>query len=191
MQPDVIGNGAGDPAPGRRRAADDGVDIVCHNMYSGTVVSDLKTELKQRKPFRSLEHEAHLSIQRTAAELEHEFESIVKPYGVTATQYNVLRILRGAEPAGLCRNEIGTRMLRRVPDVTRLLDRLEEARLIVRERGGEDRRFVTTRITAAGLRLLATLDPVVDRLSADRMGHLGEADLRVLVDMLGRVRNGG
>jgi DNA-binding MarR family transcriptional regulator len=149
----------------------------------------MKSELKQRKPFRSLEHEAHLSIQRTAAELEHEFETVMKPYGVTATQYNVLRILRGAEPTGLCRNEIGSRMLRRVPDVTRLLDRLEENQLIVRERGGDDRRYVTTRITPAGLDLLGRLDPVVDRLHIVRLSHLGDDVLRTLIDTLGRVRD--
>jgi MarR family transcriptional regulator, organic hydroperoxide resistance regulator len=153
-------------------------------------VSDLKSELKQRKPFRSLEHETHLSIQRTAAELEHEFETAMKPHGITATQYNVLRILRGAEPAGLCRNEIGSRMLRRVPDVTRLLDRLEDTRLIVRERGGDDRRFVTTRITPAGLKLLSDLDPVVDALHTARLGSLGEARLRSLIENLGLVREG-
>ena len=163
--------------------------VITYNIE--IVVSDLKTELKQTKPFRSLEQEAHLSIQRTSAELEHGFETIVKPYGVTATQYNVLRILRGAEPAGLCRNEIGSRMLRRVPDVTRLLDRLEDVRLIVRERGDEDRRYVTTRITASGLELLATLDPVVDRFHAARLRHLDEAGLRSLIDMLGRVRDAG
>ena len=127
-------------------------------------------ELKQNKPFRSLGHEAALSIQRTAAELEHAFESAVKPYGITATQYNVLRILRGAGPAGLCRNEIGARMVRRVPDVTRLLDRLEDMKLIVRERGDEDRRYVTTKVTLPGLKVLGTLDPVVDELHAAQAG---------------------
>jgi len=154
-------------------------------------VGDLKADLKQRKPFRSLEHEAHLSIQRTAAELEHEFETAMKPHGITATQYNVLRILRGAEPAGLCRHEIGSRMVRRVPDVTRLLDRLEESRLIARERGGEDRRYVTTRVTAAGLKLLASLDPVVDALHVNRLGGLGETRLKTLIETLARVRHGG
>ncbi len=152
-------------------------------------MSDLKKELKQRKPFRSLRHEAHLSIQRTAAELEHAFESAVKPHGITATQYNVLRILRGAGSEGLCRNEIGSRMLRRVPDVTRLLDRLEEMKLIVRERGGEDRRFVTTKVTEAGMKVLATLDPIVDDLTDTELGHLGDTDLRTLTDLLGRVRD--
>lgn len=152
-------------------------------------MSNLRTELKQRKPFRSLRHEAHLSVLRTAAELEHAMESAVKPYGITATQYNVLRILRGAGPGGLCRNEIGTRMLRRVPDVTRLLDRMEQLRLIVRERGGNDRRFVTARITGRGLETLATLDPVVDRITDSQLGHLGDARLRALIELLGRVRD--
>jgi DNA-binding MarR family transcriptional regulator len=153
-------------------------------------VSDLRAELKQTKPFRSLGHEAALSIQRTAAELEHAFESAMKPYGITATQYNVLRILRGAGPAGLCRNKIGARMVRRVPDVTRLLDRLEDMKLIVRERGGEDRRYVTTKVTPSGLKVLGRLDPVVDELHAVQLGRLGDPLLRTLIDLLGRVRAG-
>ena len=152
-------------------------------------MSDLKAELKQRKRFRSVRHEAHLSLLRTAAELEHAMEAALKPHGITATQYNVLRILRGAGPAGLCRHEIATRMLRRVPDVTRLLDRMEDLTLVVREREGDDRRFVTARVTDAGLKMLATLDPVVDRLTDAQVGHLGEARLRTLIDLLGRVRD--
>jgi DNA-binding MarR family transcriptional regulator len=153
------------------------------------VTSDLKRELKQTKPFRGLGHEAHLSILKTAADLEHSFELTVKPYGITATQYNVLRILRGAAPEGLCRNEVGSRMLRQVPDVTRLLDRLEDMKLIVRERAGDDRRYVTTKITAAGLRILATLDPVVDQFHARQASRLGDARLRTLIDLLGRIRD--
>lgn len=153
------------------------------------MASDLKTELKQRQPFRSLGHEAHLSILRTAADLEHAFESALKPYGITATQYNVLRILRGAGPAGLCRNEIGARMVRPVPDVTRLLDRMEDLKFIVRARGGDDRRFVTTRITRAGQTMLSALDPVADEFADTFLGHLGDARLRTLVGLLGRVRD--
>ncbi len=163
---------------------------MCHNMYYRVVTRDLKTELKQRKPFRGIRHEAHLSILRTAAELEHAMESAVKPHGITATQYNVLRILRGAGPGGLCRHEIGTRMLRRVPDVTRLVDRMEELALVARRRAGDDRRYVTTTITDAGLKVLATLDPVVDRITDTQMGHVGDARLRVLVETLGRIREG-
>jgi len=153
------------------------------------VVRNLQAELKQRRPFRSVRQEAHLSVQRTAAMLEHAFEVAIKPYGLTATQYNVLRILRGAGDHGLCRHEIRDRLLKPVPDVTRLLDRLEEMELIVRERGGQDRRFVTTTITTAGLRLLAGLDDVVDEIHDRLLGHLDDASLRSLVDLLAHVRN--
>jgi DNA-binding MarR family transcriptional regulator len=153
------------------------------------VARDLRTELKQTKPFRSLQHEALLSIQRTAAVVEHEFEADIKPYGITATQYNVLRILRGAGVDGLCRNEIRDRMLRRVPDVTRLLDRLEEMALVTRARTGDDRRFVTTRITQSGLAILATLDPLVDEVNARQVARLDKAQLRTLIDLLAEVRD--
>ncbi|HKC55336.1 MAG TPA: MarR family transcriptional regulator [Vicinamibacterales bacterium] len=152
------------------------------------MASALQTELKQRKPFKSLKEEAHLSIQRTAALLEHAFESALKPQRITATQYNVLRILRGSEPDGLCRNEIGVRLVRQVPDVTRLLDRLEEAKLIARTRGGEDRRFVLTRITRAGLKLLAQVEQRIDDIHDEQLGHLDESQLRKLISLLEVVR---
>ena len=148
----------------------------------------LQAELKQNKPFKSLKEEAHLSIQRTAAMLEHAFETALKPHKITGTQYNVLRILRGSEPDGLCRNEIGARLVRQVPDVTRLLDRLEDAKLISRQRGGKDRRFVTTRITRAGLRLLDQMDQQIDDTHEEQLGHLGEAQLRKLIALLAAVR---
>jgi DNA-binding MarR family transcriptional regulator len=153
------------------------------------VTSTLQAELKQHKPFKSLEEEAHLSIQRTAALLEHAFESALKPHRITGTQYNVLRILRGAEPDGLCRNEIGTRLVRQVPDVTRLLDRLEEAKLIARTRGGEDRRFVLTRITRGGLKLLYQVQHRIDEIHAGQLGHLNDAQLRQLIALLAVVRD--
>jgi len=152
------------------------------------MASVLQAELKQNKPFKSLKEEAHLSIQRTAAMLEHAFESALKRHRITATQYNVLRILRGSEPDGLCRNEIGARLVRQVPDVTRLLDRLEDARLIGRQRGGEDRRYVMTRITKAGLQLLEEMQHVIDDLHKDQLGHLDEAQLRKLIALLAEVR---
>jgi DNA-binding MarR family transcriptional regulator len=152
------------------------------------VPSDLQAELKQHKPFRSLKEEANISILRTAALLEHAFESALKPHRITATQYNVLRILRGSEPDGLCRNEIGARLVRQVPDVTRLLDRLEDAKLISRQRRGNDRRYVTTRITKAGLRLLDQVDRRIDETHVEQLGHLGEGQLRTLVTLLAAVR---
>ena len=155
------------------------------------MASALQAELKQQKPFRSLKEEATLSIWRTAALLEHAFESALKPHRITSTQYNVLRILRGSEPDGLCRNEIGERLVRQAPDVTRLLDRLEDARLIARERGGADRRFVLTRITRAGLALLDDVDKRIDATQSQQLGHLGETQLRKLIALLAEVRQRG
>jgi DNA-binding MarR family transcriptional regulator len=145
--------------------------------------------LKQNKPFKNLKHEANLSIQRTAAVLQHGLESAMKPHGITATQYNVLRILRGSEPGGLCRSEIRDRLVRQVPDVTRLLDRLEDIRLISRDRGAQDRRFVTTRITRAGLRLLEELEDRIDAIHDEQLGHLADRQLLTLIKLLAAVRN--
>jgi DNA-binding MarR family transcriptional regulator len=150
--------------------------------------SGLQAELKQTKPFSSVAEEALLNIARTAAILDHEFAQILKPYGITATQYNVLRILRGAGAPGLCRNEVGDRMIRRVPDVTRLLDRLEDMGLIQRAREGDDRRFVTTRIAKKGLDLLGRLDGKLASIHHAQVGHVDERHLRALIKVLTDIR---
>jgi DNA-binding MarR family transcriptional regulator len=144
----------------------------------------LKAEIKQTAPFVSAEEEVSLNLLRTAARLEHAVAEGLKPFGLTPTQYNALRILRGAGDAGLCRNEVGARMLAPVPDATRLLDRLEAAGLISRHRGGDDRRFVTARITRAGIDLLAELDAPVERMHERLYGHMPKADLRRLAGLL-------
>ena len=150
--------------------------------------SRLQDEIKQTKPFRSLHEEAALNIARTAAVLNHSFSEAVKAYGITATQYNVLRILRGAGSSGLCRNEVRDRLVAQVPDVTRLLDRMEDAGLIERERDTSDRRLVTTRITPEGLRLLKTLDTPVLELHRAQLGHLSRQQLASLIELLSLVR---
>jgi DNA-binding MarR family transcriptional regulator len=152
------------------------------------MTTQLKDEIRQTKPFGSLEQEAHLSIERTAAVLTHAMAEALKEHGVTSTQYNVLRILRGAGPQGLCRGEVRDRLVAQVPDVTRLLDRLEAAGLVERERGTEDRRFVTTRITARGLELLAALDEPVEEIHRRSLGHLERGELSTLVALLAKVR---
>ena len=119
-------------------------------------MSRISRELKQNKAVQEPTEEA-IQHSRNAALLDTR-SSASSTTPITGTQYNVLRILRGSEPDGLCRNEIGARLVRQVPDVTRLLDRLEDARLISRQRGGDDRRYVTTRITKAGLKLLDQMD---------------------------------
>lgn len=149
---------------------------------------DLREELRQRKPFTDLEQEAQLSVVRTASLLADAFEQMLRPYGITATQYNVLRILRGAGKPGLCRNDIRDRLVAQVPDVTRLLDRMEEAELIERARDTTDRRMVTTTITARGLRLLDELEEPVLEVHRQQLGHMSKTQLRALIDLLAIVR---
>ena len=148
----------------------------------------LRDEIRQAKPFGSLEQEAQLSIERTAAVLGHSLAEAFKPHGITATQYNVLRILRGAGKAGLCRNEVRDRLIAQVPDVTRLLDRLEDAGWIERERDSDDRRHVTTRITSAGLALLHKLDGPIAAVHRAHLGHMSAKQLRALIDLLALAR---
>jgi DNA-binding MarR family transcriptional regulator len=150
----------------------------------------LREEIRQTQPFRSLEQEAHLNIVRTAAVLTDQFEQLLAPFGITPSQYNVLRILRGAEPKGLCRNEVRDRMLTRMPDMTRLLDRMERAGLVVRTRGTEDRRLVSTGITEKGRQILDQLEAPVAAEHSRRLAHLSEAQLRHLIELLGQVRDG-
>ncbi len=149
----------------------------------------LRDELKMAKPFKSVEEEAVLSIARTAALIEHAGSEALKPFELTITQYNVLRILRGAGSDGLCRNEVGERLVTKVPDVTRLLDRMEAADLIVRERGGRDRRFVATRITDKGLKLLEKIDRELPAIHGRQLGHVSQKRLRELISILEEVRN--
>ena len=151
----------------------------------------LQQDLKQKKPFRSLQQEAYLSVVRTSTSLMDAMEDLVKARGISATQYNVLRILRGSGAEGLCRNELRDRMLTRMPDMTRLLDRMEDAGLVVRAREGDDRRMVMTRITEKGRRLLDELDAPVMALHRKQMAGLTDAQLRSLSDLLTLVRDGG
>ena len=151
----------------------------------------LQQDLKQKKPFRSLQQEAYLSVVRTSTSLTDAMEDLMKARGISATQYNVLRILRGSGAEGLCRNELRDRMLTRMPDMTRLLDRMEDAGLVVRAREGDDRRMVMTRITEKGRRLLDDLDAPVMALHRKQMAGLTDAQLRSLSDLLTLVRDGG
>src|SRR6476660_8178550 len=112
----------------------------------------------------SLEAKLFVAILRLSDRLAQDAELLIKSHGLTATQYNVLRILRGAGPDGLPCKRIGDRMISRDPDMTRLLDRMEKRSLITRERQSEDRRVIKTRITPAGLDVLKKLDAPVDEL---------------------------
>jgi len=148
----------------------------------------LRARIRQARPFGSLAQEAFLNLVRTAAALEHAVEDALKPYGVTATQYNVLRILRGAGKRGLCRNEVRDRMVTPVPDATRLLDRLEARGYLERRQDSDDRRFVTARISPAGLDLLDRMERPVAELHEAHLGHMSETELLELSALLERAR---
>lgn len=148
----------------------------------------LRAEIKQRRPFKSLAEEAYLNLLRTAEVLAHRVTETLKPFGVTPTQYNLLRILRGAGSEGAACSAVGERMVTRDPDITRLMDRLEKRGLIARSRDGDDRRVVRTRITRAGLDLLQRLDEPIVAAHDRHLGHLGKGRLAALVEALEDVR---
>jgi DNA-binding MarR family transcriptional regulator len=145
-------------------------------------------EIKQSKPFPTLEEEAALNVQRTANVLSQGLTELLKQHDLTGTQYNVLRILRGAGEKGLTAGDIGDRMITRDPDVTRLLDRLEKRGLVERWRCTHDRRVVWTRITRAGLDVIGPLDRPITELHDRQLGHLGRDRLQELIELLEAAR---
>jgi len=150
--------------------------------------SRLADEIQQRVPFAGPEVEAYLNLQRTADRLRRETVELLKPFGLSPTGYNILRILRGAGAEGLPCSEVSGRLVAHDPDVTRLADRLAEAGLIVRERRPRDRRVVILRITPDGLALLASLDPQTVTLHRRQLSHLGETGLDSLIRLCEQVR---
>lgn len=154
------------------------------------MVTPLHVELQQARPYDLLEEEVHVSIARTAALLDRAVTRMLKPHGLTLTQYNVLRILRGAGPEGLCRNDVGVRLITPVPDVTRLLDRMAELQLITRERSPEDRRIVRTLLTQKGLALVNALDEELRAGHRQRLARIERQDLAHLVSTLALIRAG-
>jgi DNA-binding MarR family transcriptional regulator len=150
----------------------------------------LQAEIKQTKPFPRLTSEAFLVVMRTAAVLDHHLSEALKAHGITTTQYNVLRILRGSGQKGLCGREVAERLISRVPDVSRLLDRTEELGLITRERDAQDRRHVTARITEKGLALLDRATPDLEAVERQRFGRMDPEGLQRLIDALDDVRAG-
>lgn len=148
----------------------------------------LQKEIKQRKPFGSLEQEVVLNVMRTAGALRQGTTELLKPYDLSAPQYNVLRILRGAQDEGLPCSEVGDRLVSRDPDVTRLLDRLEKRGLIERGRSETDRRVVTATITKKGIEVVNELDTPVTEMHASQLGHMKKKELKKLVTLLEKAR---
>src|ERR1700744_2780964 len=153
-----------------------------------TKKSSLATALKQTRPFVSLEQEAYLSILRTASELSYAVDQFFRPFDITPSQYNVLRILRGAGADGLCRNEISERMVTATPDMSRLLDRMEKARLVTRRRAEDDRRQASTHITKAGMELLARLEKPTTEFVTRLFTGLSAGDLKTVLMVNDQIR---
>lgn len=149
----------------------------------------LREEIQQQRPFRSLEEEASLNLFRTVQMLADANMQLLHEHGLTPTQYNVLRILRGAGEGGLGRNDIRDRLLDRMPDVTRLLDKMEEAGLVRRERSTTDRRCVPTLLTEKGKALVDELDAPVAAMQHEQFGHLTPGQLHTLIETLTQIRS--
>jgi DNA-binding MarR family transcriptional regulator len=140
------------------------------------------------RPASPLEERVFVGLQRSADLLLQGVERLLKSQGLSPAQYNVLRILRGAGPGGLSCREIGQRMVTRDPDMTRLLDRMEQRGVVTRARQKADRRVVTTRVTSGGLEFLKRLDQPVRDLHRRQLRHMPAARLKTLARLLGEVR---
>lgn len=151
----------------------------------------LKREIAQERPFSSVEEEALLNLVRSSDSVQRAFQLRTRKWGVTSTQYNILRILRGAYPQGLTCSAIGDRMITAEPDITRLLARLKTLKLIRQQRDKHDRRAVCTHISAAGLALLSEMDPVILQVPRELLGHLTGAELSELIRLLELARKPG
>src|SRR5437868_8248390 len=147
----------------------------------------MHSHARPSRPPISLENRVFIALLQSADALTQEAEHLVKAAGLTGAQYNVLRILRGAEPEGLACKGIGDRMISHDPDMTRLLDRMEKRGLITRERQTDDRRVVKTRIAPQGLSLLKTLDQPVHELHKRQFQHMPGARLKLLIELLDQV----
>jgi len=153
--------------------------------------SPLQRELGKKKPFDCLEQEVALNLFRTTDLVSREGAALFERHGVSAQQFNVLRILRGHRATGLPCQKIVAQMVTQMPDITRLVDRLEASGLVRRERTEEDRRLVIVHITPAGTDLLAGLDQPILDLHRTQMRHMTRAELAELNRLLAKLRQRG
>jgi MarR family transcriptional regulator, organic hydroperoxide resistance regulator len=150
--------------------------------------SRLQAEIGQSRPFRSPAQEAAMALLRTASVVGRTLARVLEPWGLSFAQYNALRIIRGAGAGGIATLAIRERMIEEGTTITRLLDKLEEAGLVRRERSVPDRRQVICHATDAGKQLLDEIDPVVDAADEEVMASLGARQHELLIEMLDAVR---
>jgi len=152
------------------------------------MVQKTNSREKRKRPQPTPAQAAYVNLLSAADQTRTSFEAIVAPFDLTGQQYNVLRILRGAEPDGLPTLTIAERMIERTPGITRMIDRLEAKGLAAREVRPHDRRCVHCRITEKGLNLLKLLDQPADEATDATFRGLTEVELRLLTTLLARVR---
>ena len=150
--------------------------------------SAVQSEIRQNKPFRSTAQEATIALLRTASVVNRTLARVVEPSGLSLAQYNALRIIRGAGTGGIPTLSIRERMIEEGTTITRLLDKLEEAGLIRRERSYPDRRQVLCFVSDTGRALLDTLDPQVDSADEAVVSTLSDAQLDRFIELLDVVR---
>ncbi len=153
------------------------------------MTNSLAQELGKRSPFESGTQEAFLNLVRTVAVLDGEFKSLFRRHGLSPTTYNLLRILRGHRPKGCRCATLREQLVVRVPDITRLVDRLATAGLVTRTTDTNDARAVNVRITPKGLRVLKALDEPVMMLHEQQLGHLSADEIKSLNHLLERSRD--
>jgi DNA-binding MarR family transcriptional regulator len=160
---------------------------MARSKAAGRAAGRISREIRQTRPFGSLEREATVTLLRTGDVLHHAVESALRPWGVSPEQYNVLRILRGADERGLPCLEVAERMLARSPNMTRLIDKLVAKGLAERHAREADRRVVRISATPRARALLAELDPAVEAVTA-KLASIAPERLKALVDVLDAVR---
>ena len=151
--------------------------------------ASLSQTLRQTQPFRDCKQEAYLAVVRTASDLSHSLDLFLRPFEITQPQYNVLRILRGAGAEGLGRNEVRERMVNAMPDMSRLLDRMEKLGWLTRVRSDEDRRHVPTTITKAGLALLQKIDAPLAEHHQQQFQGVALPELQNILSVLEAIRS--
>lgn len=164
------------------------LDDIRYNDYTGGVSGKLAAELRQSRPFASPEEEAALNLARTHEVIQQRMAEFFKQFQLTPTQYNILRILRGAGKDGITCSQAAERMVTADPDITRLLDRLEARKLIERERSRQDRRIVIGRVREEGLELLKRIDRPLAEFHRRQMGRIGRERLGQLIEILESIR---
>jgi len=162
--------------------------VVTNNVKTQIMGEVLKKRLKQNKNI-PVREELDLNLQIAANILESRFEKMISKFGITASQYNVLRILNGVYPEGHPRCEIAIRMLEIAPDITRLIDRLEKQELVVRDRTKEDRRMSITKITAKGLKLVGEIQPYIEEEHKKATKNLTNDECRELSRLVEKLYN--